>query len=237
MIEEDAAEALNDRSDQLAVDNKRIDRHADILDRDIVEDLDGAGPRVDRDIGGMRAVAEGQISVEVGSVRPNLALPSRRHACASAGRSKRMSPSCDVTAPSCQRRSFAARPMTSAAKRISSSVKFRTPIDDGVAASDGAAAGKGAESFREIFRRCVVDLNTVHADPHRIGRKLRQRGLQALSDHRAAGEDRDGAVRFKRQARVFLRPAAGTFDKTSQSDAMMPAVDLLAVEAAKPSRN
>ena len=56
------------------MDHERIDRDADIFDRDIVEDFDGAGPRVDRDVGGVRTVAEGQISAEVTSVCPNLAL-------------------------------------------------------------------------------------------------------------------------------------------------------------------
>ena len=53
----------------------RIDRDADVLDRDIVENIDVAGARIDRDMAGVRAVAvgadrggEGALRFEAGEI-------------------------------------------------------------------------------------------------------------------------------------------------------------------------
>ena len=76
LVEEHAAEPLHQRADRLAVDDVRVDRDADVLDRDIVENIDVAGARIDRDMAGVRAVAvgprrgrEGAFHLETGEIR------------------------------------------------------------------------------------------------------------------------------------------------------------------------
>ena len=59
MLEQRAAQALHDGADALAVQRQRIDDAADVLDRNIVEQLDLSGLGIDRDMGGMRAVGIG----------------------------------------------------------------------------------------------------------------------------------------------------------------------------------
>ena len=59
LLVERGADALRGAAANLAVDDHRIDQRAAVLDHDIVEDLDIAGRRIDRDDGGMRGVAEG----------------------------------------------------------------------------------------------------------------------------------------------------------------------------------
>ena len=57
VIEKHSAQALHHRPEGLSVHDCRIDGPADVFHRDIVQDFDVAGPGVDRDMGGMGAVA------------------------------------------------------------------------------------------------------------------------------------------------------------------------------------
>src|SRR4029077_16898738 len=59
VVEEDAAQSLHQGPDRLAMDNIRIDRAADILDRDVIENFDVPGAWINRDMAGMGAVAVG----------------------------------------------------------------------------------------------------------------------------------------------------------------------------------
>jgi len=45
-----AAEALDRRADHLAVEGQRVDDAPDILDDEIIDEIDPAGPRIDRDM-------------------------------------------------------------------------------------------------------------------------------------------------------------------------------------------
>src|SRR4029078_96773 len=89
-VEEYSTEPLHQRADRLAVDDMRIDRDADILDRDIIENVDMAGARIDRDMAGMGAVAvgprrggEGAFHFKPGEIRKARALATGGH-CATA---------------------------------------------------------------------------------------------------------------------------------------------------------
>ena len=50
----------------LAGQQQRIERHAEIVDDDVVDDLDDAGRRIDLDFGQMRAVRIGAVGLGEG---------------------------------------------------------------------------------------------------------------------------------------------------------------------------
>ena len=63
----------------------RVDGAADILDGDVIENVDMAGARIDRDVAGMRAVAvgadrgrEGAFDLEAGKFREGSRASFRR---------------------------------------------------------------------------------------------------------------------------------------------------------------
>ena len=58
MLEQRLADALRDAAMDLAVDDQRIDGAADVVDRAVAHDLDGAGLRIDLDFADMGAVGE-----------------------------------------------------------------------------------------------------------------------------------------------------------------------------------
>ena len=69
----------------LARKQQRIERHAEIVDDDIVDDLDDAGRGIDLDLGDMRAVrigavgaVEGRAALELRRCRRRRASPDRR---------------------------------------------------------------------------------------------------------------------------------------------------------------
>src|SRR6202035_5324077 len=64
VLQEDAAEALHQRTDYLALQRQRIDDAAYVLDRDVVENLDPPGLGIDRHMGRMRAIRIGVLLVE-----------------------------------------------------------------------------------------------------------------------------------------------------------------------------
>ena len=61
VLEKRAAQALHDGADALAVQRQRIDDAADVLDRDIIDQLDLSGLGIDRHIGGVRAIRIGPL--------------------------------------------------------------------------------------------------------------------------------------------------------------------------------
>ena len=62
MLEEQPAEALDDRAERLSVDDQWIDGAADILNHDVVKNGDMAGPRIDGDVRGLCAIGPGDVA-------------------------------------------------------------------------------------------------------------------------------------------------------------------------------
>src|SRR5580704_5908772 len=58
MLQEGAAQALNDGSKRLAVNDQRIEHAPDVLDRDKVDQHDVSSARIHRDVSGMSSVTE-----------------------------------------------------------------------------------------------------------------------------------------------------------------------------------
>ena len=56
MLQERAAETLNHRADELALERQRIDHAPAIFDRHIIDQRDLPGFDVDRHVGGMRTI-------------------------------------------------------------------------------------------------------------------------------------------------------------------------------------
>src|SRR3954467_12224628 len=64
----------------------------------------------------------------------------------------------------------------------------------------------------------------------RIGRDLREHGLDALPDRGRAHINREVAVRLQHDARAFLRAGGAALDETGNGDAVMAPVDQLTPE-------
>jgi hypothetical protein len=63
------------------VHDLRIDGAADVLDRDVIEDLDAPGARVDREVAGMGAVAVGAQRGGEAPFRPDVGELRQARAC------------------------------------------------------------------------------------------------------------------------------------------------------------
>src|SRR5262249_26236257 len=59
-LEQRLADALREAAVDLALDDHRVDNGADVVDAPESDDLDAAGVRIDLELTGMRAVAEGE---------------------------------------------------------------------------------------------------------------------------------------------------------------------------------
>ena len=61
MFHQRLADALGDAAMDLAMDDQRIDGAADIVDRGVVHELDGAGLRIDLDLADMAAIGKARL--------------------------------------------------------------------------------------------------------------------------------------------------------------------------------
>ena len=72
LLHQRLADALHRAAMDLAGEQQRIERHAEIVDDDVVDDLDDAGGGIDLDFGEMRAVRVGAVGLREGRARVQL---------------------------------------------------------------------------------------------------------------------------------------------------------------------
>ena len=80
LLHQRLADALHRAAMDLAGEQQRIERHAEIVDDDVVDDLDDAGRRIDLDFGEMGAVRIGAVGLRRRSRSRSASTDRRRDA-------------------------------------------------------------------------------------------------------------------------------------------------------------
>ena len=173
LLGEDAAEPLHRRADHLPVQRLRIDDAADVVDHDVVEHLDTAGARIDRDMGDRGAVGVGRSSNCRTCRRPRArrAPPASR-----GGRPARWRrPRASVTVVGRDAEALAGGRAHLLDQRVRG-------LHDRAAAHHRGARAVGAVALRQIGRGAVIDRDPLDRHFERVGGDLRHDGLDPLPD-------------------------------------------------------
>ena len=205
MFEECAAEALHDGADDLPVQCHWIDDPADIAHRDVIDHLDVSCPRVDGNMGGVRAIAVGM------SIAEECAVGLQIFRC-------EVGPADHVAVGRCRHPGFKDDVFRGAIQPQGGGgadgfLQVLRGVDDGGAAHHRGARTKRAEAFVQVGRRSVKDPDAFHRNFQRIGGDLHAYGFQPLADDRGADIDGDRPVAFEHHAGIFPRTDAAAFDE------------------------
>ena len=225
VLEHCPADPLDHRADRLARNRDRVDDAAHVLDRDIVQDFDRAGFRIDRDLGRVGAVGIG-VAVVVETLLgldPGIGDRGKRQ------RQPAWSGQPVALQDTDLRRIAAHAPRGLGAYLRPQALRGQ---QDRRARHHGGARVVGAESLADIGGRAVMDAgDRLQRALQRIGRDLREDGLDSLADGGGADMHRHPPVRFEDQAGVLARSGRAPFDERADGDAAMPAVDDAARDA------
>ena len=88
----------------------------------------------------------------------------------------------------------------------------------------------GAEAFRQLIGGCTGDADLIERQAKRVRADLREHRLMALTGARRSDIDVERAVRCETDARVLLRTADAALDEAGEPDAVVPAVDVVALQ-------
>ena len=103
---------------------------------------------------------------------------------------------------------------------------------NGISRHDRRAAVPCAESFLQFVGGGADDADSVERDLQRVGAHLREYRLMALSGARRTDIDIEHSIRCETNPRLFFHAAGAALDERSKADAMVPAVDLAALDGA-----
>src|SRR5437763_9470842 len=215
------AQALHDRAVRLPVQRYGNDDAPDVLDADVVEHLDRAGAWVDRDVRTMGAVAVRALAVREAAFGADAGELAQWHGVAVRRPRLILLEAHVFRAAAEPARSFGADAVP----------QILRDEHDGGAAHHDAARRKGAEAFLHVVGRAVEHAaDAIHRHAERVGRDLREDGLEALAVGRRAGVDGERSIAVQHEPRALARTRRAALDIAADADAVVAAVDQLAAE-------
>ena len=227
-FEEHAAQPLHDGPQRLPVQGLGIDDAPDILHGDVIDHLDVPGARVDRDVCGVRTVAVGALAAREAALGEEAERRKRGEL-----RPGDRSPVGGHGALALDRRDFFGRAAEvgrcGAADRL-----FQLAGDDhdGGPAHDHAARAERAEAFLHVGGRAVEHAaDALHRDGERVGCDLGEHGFQPLAVRRRPGIHGNRSVALDDEPRALPGARGSALDVAADADAVVAAVDQLAVQA------
>ena len=202
----------------LAREQQRIERHAEIVDDDVVDDLDDAGGRIDLDFGEMGAVRIGAVGLGEGRARIQLRRIDARtfgqigeaDRAVGAGDPDPAVADLEVAGAGFQR--FGRDLLQLVAELAGGALHA-----DAAGRDRGRAAG--AEAGRDLVGVALQDMHALGRQAELLGDELRVGGLVALPARLRADQDGDVAVGIERDVGGLLAHGAADLDIAGQADA------------------
>src|SRR5262245_6011727 len=223
MVEENAAQTLNQSAKCLAVYDSGINGAADVLHRNVVKHLDMAGAVVDRDVGCVGTVTIGPF--RIGKRRLS-------YDCA-AGPGCNLAKACGAAigrrcAAICYNNHIGSTAELNSSRFADCLLKLFGRLKNSRAAHYDGARVIGAKSLLHQGGRAMENTKAVERQGERVASNLGEHGLQPLAQCGRANADSNHSVRPKRHARILARPGATTFDEWHGGNAMITALHALA---------
>ena len=218
LLHQRLADALHRAAMHLAGEQQRIERHAEIVDDDVVDDLDDAGGGIDLDLREMGAVRIGAVGAGEGRARVELRRIDAGRLARSAKLIERSVPAMRIV-PSLISRSPALVSSASAAISFSLLAELARRALDADAAGRNRGRAAGAEPGRDLVGVALVDVDALRRQAELLGDDLRIGGLVALPARLRADQDRDVAIGIEPHIGGLLAHGAADLDIARQADA------------------
>ena len=217
-----AAQPLHGGADHLAMQGERVDDPADVIDHHVIDHIDPPGLGIDRHMGDRGAVGVGRPGVREGAVRAERSVGGFAQCQASAIGGAR-DPAGDLEGSGGD---------TEALRRHGAELvqERGRGEQDRAAAHHGRARPVGAEAFRQIGGRAVIDADAFERQLQCVGGDLPQDGLDPLPDRRGADIDRDSAIGLDRDTGALARSRRAALDEAGDAEAMIASLDQPALQ-------
>ena len=202
----------------LAGEQQRIERHAEIVDDHVVDDLDDAGRRIDLDFGQMRAVRIGAVGLREGRAGIQLRRIDARafgeigEADGAVGAGDPHDAVADLEVADAGFQRFG-RDLLQLVAEVAGGAF------DADAAGRNRRRAAGAEAGGDLVGVALQDVHALRRHAELLGDELRIGGLVALPARLGADQDGDVAIGIERDIGGLLAHGAADLDIARHADA------------------